>query len=178
VAYENDWLVVWHDEVTRPDGASGIYGVVHPRAIAVGVVAVDASGRVLLVGQYRYPLERESWELPEGGATPDEGPLAGAQRELAEETGYRAAAWQETCRLHLSNSLTDEAGVLYRASGLTPGPTARDGTEILETRWAALPEALAMIERGEITDAMTIIGLQALALETTGAGSSGPGSAR
>lgn len=168
VAYENDWLIVWHDEVTRPDGRPGIYGVVHPRNLAVGVVAVDDGGRVLLVGQYRYTLDRYSWEIPEGGAPLAEAPLLGAQRELAEETGYRATLWRELAILHTSNSLMDEAGVLYVATGLVPGLATPDPTEELDQRWVSLSEALEMVEHGEITDALTIIGLQRLALERTG----------
>ncbi|HXR26818.1 MAG TPA: NUDIX hydrolase [Candidatus Baltobacteraceae bacterium] len=168
VAYQNDWLVVWHDEVTRPDGQPGIYGVVHPRNLAVGIVTVDEAGRVLLVGQYRYTLDRYSWEIPEGGAPQDEAPLLGAQRELAEETGYRATLWREMGTLHTSNSLMDEAGILYMASGLVPGPAEPDPTEELDQRWVSLTEALEMVERGEITDALSIIGLQRLALERTG----------
>jgi 8-oxo-dGTP pyrophosphatase MutT (NUDIX family) len=168
VAYENDWLIVWHDDVTRPDGRPGIYGVVHARNLAVGVVAVDDVGRILLVGQYRYTLDRYSWEIPEGGAPHDEAPLLGAQRELAEETGYRATVWRELASLHTSNSLMDEAGILYLATGLMPGPDEPDPTEILDQRWVSLIEALEMIDRGDITDALTVIGLQRLALEGAG----------
>src|SRR5262249_39681909 len=90
VAYENAWITVWHDDVLRPDGLPGIYGVVHYRSRATGVVALDEQDRVLLVGQYRYTLDLYSWELPEGGAAPGEEPLAAAKRELLEETGCTA----------------------------------------------------------------------------------------
>ena len=169
----NEWLLVWHDEVTRPDGRPGIYGVVHPLALAVGVVAVDEAGRILLVGQYRYTLDQYSWEIPEGGSPPDEPPLLGAQRELAEETGFRATTWRELVRIHTSNSVMDEAGVLYVATGLVAGAPQPDDTEELDLRWVDLAEALAMIERVEITDALTVIALQRIALERVAAGGNG-----
>lgn len=165
VAYENAWITVWHDEVSRPDGSPGIYGVVHFGNLAAGVVAFDGDDRIALVGQHRYTLDRESWEIPEGGVPPDEDPLEGARRELAEETGYRAATWREIARTHLSNSVTDEAGTLYVACDLAAGEASPDGTERIETRWVTLDEALAMIGRGEITDAMTQVGLLRYALE-------------
>ena len=87
VAYENAWITVWHDEVSRPDGSPGIYGVVHFGNLAAGVVALDDDDRIMLVGQHRYTLDRESWEIPEGGVPPTETALEGIQRELREETG-------------------------------------------------------------------------------------------
>lgn len=168
VAYENAWITIWHDEVTRPDGEPGIYGVVHFANLAVGVLALDDTGLVPLVGQYRYALDRYSWEIPEGGAGPDEEPLEAARRELAEETGYTGGAWRELCRADLSNSVCDEGAVLFEATGLEPGPAAPEGTESLELRWVAFDEALAMIARAEIKDAMTILALQRLALERAG----------
>ena len=84
--YENAWLDVFHDEVVRPDGQPGIYGVIHFRNHAVAIVAIDDRDRVALVGQWRYTLDAYSWELPEGGVPPGETPLEGAQRELREET--------------------------------------------------------------------------------------------
>lgn len=164
IVYDNPWIRVFHDEVTRPDGEPGIYGVVHFRHLAIGVIATDAD-RVLLVGQHRYALDRYSWEIPEGGGDLDEDPLAAAQRELAEETGYTGGAWRELCRAHLSNSVSDEEAVIFAATDVQSGPAAPDGTEKLDIRWVPFDEALAMIGRGEITDAMSILALQQLALE-------------
>jgi 8-oxo-dGTP pyrophosphatase MutT (NUDIX family) len=164
VAYENPWITVWHDDVLRPDGRPGVYGVVHYRGRAVGVVALDERDRVLLVGQYRYTLDLYSWELPEGGAAPDEEPLAAAKRELMEETGCSAAHWTELLRAHLSNSVSDEEAIVYLAHGLTEGTAAPEGTERLQVKWVPFAEALGMVERGAITDAMSVMGIQRVAL--------------
>jgi len=169
VAYENPWLAVWHDDVLRPDGSPGIYGVVHFGNLAAGVVAIDDADRVLLVGQHRYTLDAYSWEITEGGVPAGEDPLAGARRELLEETGLVATTWRAIGRFHLSNSVTDEAGVLYLATGLHQEEADPEATEELELRWVSFTEALAMTLDGRITDAMTIMGIQRLALERSGA---------
>ena len=165
VAYENAWLTVWHDEVDRPDGSPGIYGIVHFAAAAIGVAVLDDDDRVLLVGQHRYALDDYSWEIPEGGVAPDESPLEGAGRELREETGVEATDWRELVRFHLSNSVTDEAGVLFAARALRHGTATPDPTEELAIRWVPFAESLAMVGDGRITDAMTIMALQTIALE-------------
>ena len=161
--YENPWIEVLHDEVTRPNGEPGIYGVVHFRSRAVGVVALDADDRVLLVGQYRYTLDRYSWEIPEGGNPLDEDPLDGARRELAEETGYEARSWRELTRFTLSNSVTDEEGVMFVATDLTEGQASPDPTEALQVRWVAFADALDMVASGEIHDVMTQVALLSVA---------------
>jgi 8-oxo-dGTP pyrophosphatase MutT (NUDIX family) len=170
VAYENAWITVWHDDVVRPDGRPGVYGVIHFRNRAVGVVALDEQDRVLLVGQYRYTLDLYSWEIPEGGAATGEEPLAAAKRELLEETGCSAAHWQELLRAHLSNSVSDEEAIVYLARGLTHGTAEPEGTERLQVRRLPFVEALAMVERGEITDAVSVMALQRVALMRLGGG--------
>jgi 8-oxo-dGTP pyrophosphatase MutT (NUDIX family) len=164
VAYENPWITIWHDEVIRPDGAPGIYGVVHFANLAVGVIALDDAGRVLLVGQHRYALDVYSWEIPEGGVPTGESPQDGARRELREETGIEASDWSELARCHLSNSVSDEEAVLYLATGLTQGVATPEGTESLAVRWLPFDEVLAMTMDGRISDVMTVVAVQRVAL--------------
>ncbi len=175
VAYENAWITVWHDEVTRPDGVPGVYGVVHFANLAAGVLAIDDADRVLLVGQHRYALDEYAWEIPEGGVPVGETALEGARRELREETGIEARHWRELARAHLSNSVSDELAVLFVATGLTEGAASPDGTEALERRWVPFDEALAMTLDGRITDAMSIIAIERHAL-ARGLGAIGDGS--
>jgi 8-oxo-dGTP pyrophosphatase MutT (NUDIX family) len=163
-AYENPWIEVFHDDVVLPDGEDGIYGVVHFRNVAVGIVAVDEAGRVALVGQHRYTLDAYSWEIPEGGVPLGADPLDGARRELREETGLTAGAWSEVARLHLSNSVTDESAILWLATDLQAGTAEPEGTEALEVRWLPFADALAMTLDGRITDALTVVALQRVAL--------------
>jgi len=173
LAYENDWITVWHDVVTRPDGGAGIYGLVHFANLAAGVVVLDDADRVLLVGQHRYTLDAMSWEIPEGGVAASETALDGIARELREETGVEATGWRELARVHLSNSVSDEAGVVYTATAAATGQASPEPTEQIEVRWVPFDDALAMTIDGRITDAMSIIGIQRVALErATAAGGS------
>jgi 8-oxo-dGTP pyrophosphatase MutT (NUDIX family) len=165
VAYENAWITIWHDEVTRPDGQPGVYGVVHFANLAVGVLAIDESDRVLLVGQHRYALDTYSWEIPEGGVPVEETALDGARRELREETGIEAATWRELARSHLSNSVSDEFAVLFLAMDLTTGEATPDGTEALAVRWLPFADVLEMTLDGRITDALTVLAVQRVALD-------------
>ena len=165
VAYENAWVTVWHDDVTRPDGQPGIYGLVHFANLAVGVVVLDDEDRVLLVGQHRYTVDAMSWEIPEGGVPAGESALDGARRELREETGVTATDWRELGRLHLSNSVSDEAAVLFQARAAHHGEADPDGTEQLEVRWLPFEAVLAMTLDGRITDALSVCAIQRVALE-------------
>jgi 8-oxo-dGTP pyrophosphatase MutT (NUDIX family) len=165
LVYENAWIEVFHDEVTRPDGEPGVYGVVRPRTTAVAVVAVDDRDRLALVGQHRYTIDEYSWEVPEGGVPRDEDPLDGARRELEEEAGVVASGWRELVRVHLQDSVTDERAVVYEATGLTPTPPRPEGTEDITIRWVGFEDALTMVEDGRITDALSQIAILKLALE-------------
>jgi 8-oxo-dGTP pyrophosphatase MutT (NUDIX family) len=167
-AYDNPWITVYHDQVLRPDGQPGIYGVVHFKNLAVAVVALDNQDRVLLVGQYRYTLDLYSWEVCEGGAAPGEEPLDAARRELREETGFSARAWELLLRAHLSNSVSDEEAFCYLARDLQPGTARPEGTEQLQVRWVPFAEALDMTFRGQVTDALSVLTLQRLALRRLG----------
>src|SRR4051812_47281223 len=148
VVYDNPWIVVREDRILRPDGQPGIYGVVHFRNKAVGVLPVDERGRVWLVGQYRYPIDRFSWEIPEGGGHGDESPEDTARRELREETGLSAGNLELIGVSHLSNSVSDETAYVFRATGLRPGPSAPEGTEKLHVRLVEWSEAWAMLRGG------------------------------
>jgi len=152
--YENPWISVREDEVVRPDGAPGIYGVVHYKNTAVGVLPVE-DGHVYLVGQYRYPLERYSWEIPEGGCPEDEDPLHAARRELKEETGFEASHWEKLGEADLSNSVADERAVWFLATGLVPGERQPEGTEVIGMRRVPFDEALAMALDGRMRDALS-----------------------
>lgn len=166
--YENPWIAVREDRVLRPDGQPGIYGIVHFKHRAIGVLPVEEDGSVWLVGQHRYPLDRYSWEIPEGGAIDGEPADACARRELREETGLVASRLEFLADVHLSNSVSDEHGLLFRASGLTPGPSDPEGCERLEVRRVPWHEALAMLHCGEITDSLSVIALLHEALRRAG----------
>ena len=131
VRYENKWIRVTEHDVINPAGKPGIYGVVHMKSTAIGVLPIDAEGCVHLVGQYRYSLNAYSWEMPEGGGALDVEPIEEAMRELREETGVVARQWSELLRLHTSNSICDEHGVIYLAWDLEHTEAEPEDTEAL-----------------------------------------------
>lgn len=159
VRYENPWLSIRHEDVVTPAGTPGIYGVVSFKNKAVGVVPIDADGYTYLVGQYRYPLNEYSWEIPEGGSPVGTDPLESARRELREETGLVAQRWTKIARIHTSNSATDEEGFLYIAEELEQGDHEPEDTEQLHVRRLPLAEAVEMVMRSEITDALSVSAL-------------------
>jgi len=161
VVYDNPWIKVREDQIRNPAGKPGIYGVVHFKNVAVGVLAVE-DGEVYLVGQYRYTLERYSWEIVEGGCPEGEDTLDAARRELEEETGLRARDWVKLGEAYLSNSVSDELAVWYLATGLEQGEPRPGGTEKLRVRRVSLEEALRMTFAGEITDALSMLALMQL----------------
>ncbi len=163
-AYENPWITVEHHDVIDPSGRPGIYGVVRPRSWALGVVPIFDNGDTLLVGQYRYAMEQYSWEIPEGGGERDVDPVASIQRELIEETGYRANVWLPLQTFALSNSLTDEIAMTWVAWDLVPGPAEPESTEDLQVWRLPFAEVVSLVDSGKITDAVTIVTVQTIEL--------------
>ncbi len=157
--YDNPWIGVREDQVINPGGGQGIYGVVHFKNKAIGIIPVDEEGYTWLVGQYRYALEEYCWEIPMGGGPLEIDILESAKRELKEETGFTAARWTMIARIHTSNSVTDEEGFVFLAEGLTPGETAPEETEDLVVRKVHLREAVEMVMDNRITDSISVGGL-------------------
>jgi 8-oxo-dGTP pyrophosphatase MutT (NUDIX family) len=157
--YKNEWLQVREDQVIRPDGLEGIYGVVETR-IATAVVALTPNYDVYLVGQYRYPTNIYSWEIIQGGSDPGEDPMETAKRELQEEAGLIAHKWKSLGHeIHLSNCISSEIGFIYVAQDLEETVATPEGTEVLQIKKVSMTEAMRMVHEGEIQDAMTIMGL-------------------
>ncbi|WKK83787.1 NUDIX hydrolase [Marivirga arenosa] len=157
--YDNPWIKVEEHDVINPSGKEGIYGKVHFKNIAVGVIPIDENDNTYLVGQYRYPLDQYSWEIPEGGCPENEDVLEAAKRELKEETGLSANDWNEFMKIHTSNSVSDERGVVYLAKGLTQGEVQFEETEDIKIKKLPLSEAFKMVLDGEITDSISMASL-------------------
>lgn len=157
--YDNPWISVREDLVINPAGGRGIYGVVSFKNKAIGIIPIDENNNTWLVGQHRYPLEGYSWEIPEGGGPLGDDILESAKRELREETGITAQNWENIMRIHTSNSVTNEEGFIFMATGLSFGETEFDETEVLKIRKLPLKDAIDMVMRNEITDSITIAGL-------------------
>ena len=159
IVYRNPWIQVEHSTVIQPDGAEGLYGVVHFTHWALGAVVVDDHNRCILVGQHRFPLDEYSWEIPEGGGVIGEDPLMSIQREVHEETGIIASEWLSLGKMHTSNSVCNETAFLYLARGLTLGTAHPEGTEQLALQWVPFSEALQMAIDGRITDSLSLAGI-------------------
>jgi ADP-ribose pyrophosphatase len=157
MAYDGRFLKVARDRIRLPDGAETDREYIkHPGAVVILPLFTD--GSVLLERQFRYPVGKVFVEFPAGKIDPGEDPLACAKRELQEETGYTASHWQFVCTIHNAIAYSDEHLDLYLARNLTAGECKLDEGEFLETFTATVPEMLAMVQRGEITDVKTIIG--------------------
>lgn len=162
--YDNKWINVTEYDVINPGGGNGIYGKVHFKNLAIGIIALDNEGNTWLVGQYRFTLNAYSWEIPEGGGDPDTDPLESAKRELLEETGLVAHEWTLLCNIHLSNSICDEYGFLYLARNLEQHDPAPEETEQLAIKKIPFEEAWQMVEKGVITDSLSVVAIQKIKL--------------
>jgi len=154
--YENKWISVTEYQVINPSGNPGIYGKVHFKNRAIGVVPLDAELNTYLVGQFRFALNAYSWEMPEGGGPLDEEPLEAAKRELLEETGLKAGEWTELLQMHLSNSVSDELSIIYLARNLEQFEPEPEDTEQLMVHKVPFDEVYRMVCEGKITDSMTV----------------------
>ncbi len=163
VVYDNPWITVYEDHVVNPGGGENQYGYVHFKNKAVAIVPLDDEGNTWLVGQDRYTLGTYSWEVPMGGAALDEEPIDAAKRELKEETGLNAAKWTNIMHLHTSNSITDEEGFVFLAENISKGEPEFEETEKLEIRKLSLNHALEMVNRGQITDAISVAAILKIA---------------
>jgi len=156
IKYDNPWINLTEYQVITPAGTNGIYGKVHFKNIAVGVIAIDAENNTYLVGQYRFPLDLYSWEIPEGGCPEGTDWLEAAKRELKEETGFEASKWTEILQMHVSNSVSDEFAVVYVAEELIAGQAEPEETEDLKILKMPFAQALDWVMQGKITDSISV----------------------
>ncbi len=155
--YDNPWIKVTEYDVINPSGGKGIYGKVGFKNLAIGILPLDEEQNTWLVGQYRFTIDAYSWEIPEGGGAINVEPVLSAQRELLEETGLQAKHWTKLLDIHLSNSVTNELGVSYLATGLSFHQPKPEETEQLIVRKVPFQEAFQMVMDGQITDSLSMV---------------------
>ena len=159
VVYQNQWIRVREDQVIRPDGQAGVYGVVEIRP-SVGVVALNEHDEIVLVGQWRYSVNRYSWEVPRGGSHPGEiDILEVAKRELAEEAGLRAQQWQTLGPVDVCNGVANDVQTLFLATGLSGTEMQLDPEEDIVVEWKPFEEAVQMVMDGRITEVCSVAGI-------------------
>ena len=154
--YNSPWIGLTKHDVLNPNGNPGTYSVVHFKNLAIGILPLDEEYNTWIVGQYRYPIDQYSWEIPEGGGHRDVLPLESAKRELHEETGIRAEKWIKIQEMHLSNSASDEFCILYIARGLSFGEAEPEDDEQLELKKLPFEELYKMVVNGDVTDSLTV----------------------
>lgn len=154
--YDNPWINVKEFQVINPAGNAGIYGKVHFKNYAIGILPITANNEIVLVGQWRFPLNQYSWEIPEGGGPLHLDPLLSAQRELLEETGLVAKKWSKLMDIHTSNSVCDEIGYVFLAEDLEQHEAQPEEAEDLQIKKISFGEVFKMVMDGEITDSITV----------------------
>ena len=159
VKYNNPWIKITEDQTINAAGGDGIYGVVHFKNIALGIIPLDEDYNTWLVGQYRYPLKQYSWEICEGGGLHNQPPLDSAKRELIEELGIKAKSWKKIMEIHLSNSVSDEKGIIYIAKELSFFEAEPEECEVLQIKKLPFNTVHEMVMNGEITDSLSVSGI-------------------
>lgn len=162
--YDNPWINLTEHQVINPSGGPGIYGHVHFKNLAIGIIVLDDENNTWLVGQYRFTLKEYTWEIPEGGCPIGTDPLESAKRELLEETGITAGKWEKIQRFHLSNSVCDEFGYIFLARDLSFGEAQPEETEDLQLRKLPFEEAYQMVVNGLITDSLSVAAIYKIKL--------------
>ncbi len=159
IKFETPWIKVTKHDVLNAAGNPGLYGVVSFKNLAIGVLALDKDLNTWLVGQWRYPLNAYSWEIPEGGGPHEDDPLISAKRELKEETGLIASKYSELCRMHTSNSATDEYAIIFLAQQLVLTESEPEESEALQVKKLPFEEAYQMVMQGKITDSLSMVAI-------------------
>lgn len=157
IVYENQWVRLDVSDVVNPNGGDGIYSVLHFKNYAIAILAIDDNYDTWIVGQYRFPLEKYSWEIPEGGGDLNISPLESAKRELLEEAGLKAETWIKIQEFSLSNSATDEWGIIYVAKNISIHESNPEETEQLELKKISFNILYEKVMNGEIHDGLTIM---------------------
>jgi 8-oxo-dGTP pyrophosphatase MutT (NUDIX family) len=168
--YDSPWIRLREDRFRHRRGREDRYAVCGFQRCACGVLALDDEDRVVLVGQWRYPLEQYSWEIPEGGGEAHESPFEAIRRELAEETNLQADTWEPLVFFHPSNSSTDEEAFLFLATdlhGSISNHHAEDDEELVVHR-EPFQHCLQRVLSGEISDGLTTMALLSLQARRTG----------
>lgn len=174
VVYSNPWIEVSESQILNPNGGEGIYGVVHFKNLAIGVIPLDEDNNTWLVGQERFPFNGKfTWEIIEGGGPLKDDPLDSAQRELLEEAGLKAQEWELIQEMDLSNSATTEVAMIYTAKMLSFHESNPDDTEKLQVKKVSFEEAYQMVLNGEIMDSLSVAGILKLRLIQQGDTSNG-----
>lgn len=154
--YESPWISVTKHDVTNPGGHPGTYSVVHFKNLAIGILPLDHEGNTWLIGQYRYPMEEYTWEIPEGGGKIGIDPLESAKRELHEEAGISAKKWTKIQEMQLSNSATDEFCLIYLAQELEIGISEPEPDEELQLVKIPFEEVYRLVCEGVLKDSLTV----------------------
>ena len=155
--YESPWIKINEYDVIHPTGKPGIYGVVDFKNYAIGILPLDKDYNTWIVGQYRFPLNKYSWEIPEGGGPKNEDILTSAKRELEEECGIKAKEWTKIYTFNTSNSCTNEEAYIFLARDLSFTQSSPEDSEQLQVKKIPFSKLYQMVLENEITDSLSII---------------------